>query len=200
MSDLLSYLQLGLRHILAWGAADHILFIATLAVASEPGRWRQLLVLVTAFTIGHSLTLALATFNVVTPSTRVVETLIPITILITSALNLWRWREQRRVNAPAELAPRLWPRYLMALAFGLIHGLGFSGVLRSLLGGEESLVRPLLAFNVGIEVAQLAVLAAWLLIGALCTWLVFDRRGYVLALSGLTFGGALHMVVSRLQQ
>ena len=86
----------------------------------------------------------------------------------------------------------------MALAFGLIHGLGFSSVLRGLLGTEESLLMPLLAFNLGIEVAQMIVLVILAVIGAVLTWRLFDRRGYVLAASGITFGCATQMLITRL--
>ena len=86
----------------------------------------------------------------------------------------------------------------MALAFGLIHGLGFSSVLRGLLGTEDSLLLPLLAFNIGIELAQIIVLAALALIGALLTWRLFDRRGYVLTASGITLGCATQMLISRI--
>ncbi len=199
MSSFSSFLQLGLQHILAFAAADHLLFLAALILAHDTGTWRPLLILITAFTVGHSLTLALATLNVVTPNSHLVETLIPGTIIITSLLNLWTWRQPRRANDPPRTTPaRLWPRYSLALGFGLIHGLGFSSVLRGLLGPDESLLMPLLAFNIGIELAQIAVLALLALLGALVTWGPFDRRGYVLAASGITLGCASQMLFSRL--
>ncbi|MCC7054994.1 MAG: HupE/UreJ family protein [Gemmatimonadaceae bacterium] len=200
MSSFGSFLALGLHHILTPEAADHLLFLATLALAHELGGWRQLLVLITAFTIGHSLTLALATLNLVHPDTRVVEALIPGTIVVTSVVNLWTWRRGRRANDPpaTDTAGRLWPRYTMALTFGLIHGLGFSSVLRGLLGDEESIVMPLLAFNLGIELAQVIVLVVLAVIGALLVGRLTDRRGYVLAASGVTLGCATQMLLARL--
>jgi len=199
MSSFGSFLALGLHHILTLAAADHLLFLATLILAYDARRWRSLVVLITAFTIGHSLTLALATLNLVQVDARAVEALIPATIIVTSLVNLWTWRLGRRANdPPPRNDERTWPRYVMTLAFGLIHGLGFSSVLRSLLGSEESLAMPLLAFNIGIELAQLVVLALLALLGALLTWRLFDRRGYVLAASGLTFGCAVQMLLSRL--
>jgi hypothetical protein len=198
-SSFSSFLQLGLHHILTLAAADHLLFLAALVLASDSARWRPLLVLITAFTIGHSLTLALATLDLIRVNTRVVEAMIPATIMVTSAVNLWTWRHARRANDPPPInAEQLWPRYSMAMLFGLIHGLGFSSVLRAMLGGEESLFVPLLAFNIGIEMAQLFVLAALMLLGGALTWGVFDRRGYVLAASGLTFGCAAQMLLSRM--
>ena len=199
MSSFGSFLQLGLHHILTLEAADHLLFLATLVLAHELGKWRPLLILITAFTIGHSLTLALATLNVVQVNRKAVEALIPATIIVTSLLNIWTWRQGRRANDPPPRdADRLWPRYAMALTFGLIHGLGFSQVLRGLLGTEESLLMPLLAFNIGIELAQVIVLAILAIVGAILTWRVLDRRGYVLAASGITLGCATQMLFARL--
>ncbi len=199
MSSFGSFVELGLRHILTLDAADHLLFLTTLILAHDLGKLRPLVILVTAFTVGHSLTLALATLDVVRANARAIESLIPVTILATSAVNLWTWRQGRRANDPPPRdAQRLWPRYVMALTFGLIHGLGFSAVLRGLLGEQESILVPLLAFNIGIELAQLIALALLALIGALLTWRIFDRRGYVLAASGLTFGCAAAMLFRRL--
>jgi hypothetical protein len=198
MSSFSSFLSLGLHHILTLEAGDHLLFLATLILAHDTGKWRPLVVLITAFTVGHSLTLALATLNVVQVNARAVEALIPATIIVTSAVNLWTWRQGRRANDPPPRdAERLWPRYVMALTFGLIHGLGFSSVLRGLLGTEESLLMPLLAFNIGIELAQIIVLVLLAVLGALLTSRLFDRRGYVLAASGVTFGCAVQLLVSR---
>jgi hypothetical protein len=200
MSSFSSFLALGLHHILTLDAADHLLFLATLILAHDTRHWRSLVILITAFTIGHSLTLALATLELVPVNVRAVEALIPVTIIVTSVLNLWTWRQGRRANDPPPIdAERLWPRYLMALVFGLIHGLGFSSVLRGLLGSEESLLLPLLAFNIGIELAQIVVLVLLALLGGLLTWRLFDRRGYVLAASGVTFGCAVQMLLVRLQ-
>jgi uncharacterized membrane protein YfcA len=199
MSSFGSFLSLGLQHILTLEAADHLLFLATLILAHDSRTWRQLVILITAFTVGHSLTLVLATLNVVQVDSHAVEALIPATIIVTSVVNLWTWRQGRRANdPPPKDADRLWPQYAMALIFGLIHGLGFSSVLRGLLGTEESLLLPLLAFNVGIELAQIIVLGLLAILGAILTWHVFDRRGYVLAASGATFGCAVQMLVSRL--
>ncbi len=199
MSSFGSFLQLGLHHILTLEAADHLLFLATLVLAHEFGKWRPLLILITAFTIGHSLTLALATLNVVQVNSRAVEALIPATIIVTSVVNLWTWRQGRRANDPPPRdAEVLWPRYVMALAFGLIHGLGFSSVLRGLLGTEDSLLMPLLAFNIGIELAQIVVILALAILGAILTWRLFDRRGYVLTASGITLGCATQMLLARL--
>jgi hypothetical protein len=194
-----SFLQLGLHHILTFAAVDHLLFLATLALAHELGKWKPLLVLVTAFTVGHSLTLALATLNVVELDSHAVEALIPGTIIVTSLLNLWTWRQGRRANdPPLRDADAIWPRYAMAVTFGLIHGLGFSSALRGLVSTDDSLLLPLLGFNIGIELGQIVALATLSVIGALLIWRMFDRRGYVLTASGVTLGFAVQMLVRRL--
>jgi len=142
-------------------------------------------VLVTAFTVGHSITLALATLRLVQVPSALVEALIPATIVVTAALS-WRAGTPGHETEPVTVG-----RYLMATAFGLIHGLGFSTYLRSLLGDEESLVLPLLAFNVGLEVGQLLILAIVMGLGALLVPRVLPRRLWVLLLVGATGGLAL---------
>ena len=118
-------------------------------------------VLVTAFTVGHSVTLALATLRLVSVPNELVETLIPVTILVTALLS---WPEISGDRSTTRVPPA---RYLLAAGFGLIHGLGFSNFLRGLLGQEESIALPLFAFNVGLELGQLLILALVLAIGAL---------------------------------
>src|SRR4029077_17130587 len=109
------------------------------------------------FTLGHSVTLALATLNIVHVNTRLVEVLIPVTIVLTSIAAIAMSKNDDEQHGPSGAQ---WPAYFLAATFGLIHGLGFSTFLRSLLGGEESIVRPLFAFNLGLEVGQLFIVAA----------------------------------------
>jgi hypothetical protein len=191
-SELLTYLRLGMHHIADLRGYDHILFVAALTVAYRPGEWRRLLWLVTAFTLGHSVTLALATLDVVRVSARVVEPAIAATIVLTSLLAL-----VLALRAPAGAAESVSRqgqglRYAVAAGFGLIHGLGFSGFLRSLLGEEESLLLPLLGFNVGLELGQLAIVGVVLGIGVLVErGLRFTRRAWVVsAAAAITLVGA----------
>lgn len=194
LSEFSVYLQLGFRHIADLAGYDHILFIAALAIPYAPSDWRRLAVLVTAFTVGHSVTLALATLRVVSVPSALVETLIPATILITAAFALVEQRRADRMgNAPSPNA-----RYLLALVFGLVHGLGFSTYLRSLLGEEENLVLPLLAFNVGLELGQLLILAIVLAIGAAVVAVGLPRRRWTQLLAGVTGGLACVLLVQRL--
>lgn len=150
MSEFQIYLQLGFDHISDLNAYDHIVFIIALCAAYPLNRWRSVIVLVTAFTIGHSVTLALATLRIILVPTDLVETLILLTILATCLMNVLRPLEGRIGRKTS---------YGLALFFGLIHGLGFSNYLRALLGMEESIIVPLLSFNIGLEVGQLMIVA-----------------------------------------
>jgi len=192
LGDSLLYLRLGFHHIADLAGYDHILFVAALTIPFTRRDWKRLAVLVTAFTVGHSITLALATLRLVQVPSALVEALIPATIVATAALS-WRTGSPGHEHEPVSVG-----RYLMATAFGLIHGLGFSTYLRSLLGDEESLVLPLLAFNVGIEVGQLLILAIVVGIGALLVPRVLSRRVWVLTLVGATGGLALLLLGQRL--
>jgi hypothetical protein len=193
MLDALSlYLRLGFHHIADLAGYDHLLFIAALTIPYGRGDWRRLAILVTAFTVGHSITLALATLRLVSVSPTVVELLIPVTILVTAALS-WRAGTAGHEHEPVTVG-----RYALAAGFGLVHGLGFSTYLRSLLGDEESIVGPLFAFNVGLEVGQLLILAVVLGVGALLVPGILSRRVWVLILVGATGGLALMLLGQRL--
>lgn len=186
------YLRLGLTHIADLDGYDHLLFVAVLTVAYPAGAWRHLLVLITAFTAGHSLTLALATTGVLRVPTAWIEAAIPATIACTAALTLWR---QRAGDAPNGA---LAGRYLLAAGFGLIHGMGFSNYLRSLLGGEASLLGPLVAFNVGLEVGQVMIVAVVLALGAVATQVArLPARWWVRGVSTAALAVAVPMTVQR---
>ena len=157
MGEFNIYFGLGTHHILNLDAKDHLLFIAALCLRYQLKDWRKVAVLVTAFTIGHSITLALTATGMVHINKRWIEFLIPITIVVTAINNLLQRREQ--VEHPSRL-PLI---YFFALFFGLIHGMAFGSDLRSLMTREEVIV-PLLAFNLGIEAAQLLVVALFLVI------------------------------------
>jgi len=149
------YIRLGFEHISDLAGYDHILFVIALAAVYSIREWRHMLALVTAFTIGHSITLALATLGYLVFNEAVIETLIPITIFVTAALNI----AERFARDPKRAMTRDWRlKYVLALAFGLIHGLGFSYYLRAILGGESSILLPLFSFNVGLELGQLVIL------------------------------------------
>lgn len=191
MSDLELYLRLGFSHILDWQGYDHMLFLLAMAAVYRVQDWRRLAVQVTAFTLGHSLTLALVAAGVVPHGAVWVEAAIAGSILVTALANLYRLREEGPPALP-------WVRYALALVFGLVHGMGFSSYFLGLLGDAPSVVRPLLYFNVGIECGQLLFVAgiaglSWaaqrllrvqhwhwrlgtsLLAAAVAAWMVWDR-------------------------
>jgi hypothetical protein len=189
------YLELGFRHIADWRAYDHLLFIATLTAAFGPRDWKRILWLVTGFTIGHSVTLVLATLDLVRVSARVVEPAIAITIVITALLAIG---DQLRPGA-APVRALWWRRYALAAGFGLIHGLGFSSYLRSLLGAEEQIALPLFSFNVGLEGGQLVVVAIVFATGLVLERVAgVSRRLWVLTLSGVAVVVGLAIATSRL--
>jgi hypothetical protein len=187
MSEFQLYLQLGFEHILDVQAYDHILFVVALCAIYRVEQWRRVLILVTAFTIGHSLTLALAALDVIRVNMDVVEFLIPVTIVVTALFHVFR----------TEVAAQnvRW-NYAFALFFGLIHGLGFSNYLRALMIGDEGIVQQLLAFNIGVELGQLIVVAVVLLISYLVmTVFKVKQREWVLFVSGAAFGIATMLLI-----
>jgi HupE / UreJ protein len=166
----LVYLRLGFDHITDLAGYDHILFVIALCAVYTLLHWRQVLVLVTAFTLGHSLTLALATLRLVNYSIDLIELLIPITIFITAVVNLIFPAPPIDLSNPTNqltVSQNRWSRYGLALSFGLIHGLGFSSYLRSLLGREADIIGPLFAFNLGLELGQLLIVTITLSISAI---------------------------------
>ncbi len=155
MNEFFIFLQLGYEHITDLEGYDHILFISSLCLVFRIHDWRKILILVTAFTIGHSITLALAALRIIEYSSDFIEFLIPVTIIITSVGNLFH----KSSDSIFEHEKFSFTRYFFALGFGLIHGMGFSNYLRSLLGKEQNIIPQLLAFNIGLEVGQLLIVA-----------------------------------------
>lgn len=198
-SEILTYLRLGMHHIADLRGYDHILFVAALTVAYRPGDWHRLLWLVTAFTLGHSVTLALATLNLVRVNPGLVETAIAGTIVATSLMAI-AFAARSPAGDPLPVSGQgQGLRYALAAGFGLIHGLGFSSFLRSLLGSEESIVVPLLSFNVGLEAGQLLIVAGVLLLGVLVERVLrLSRRDWVLVSSGAIAAAGTTMIAERL--
>lgn len=195
MDDFLIYLRLGFEHITDPSGYDHILFVIALCAVYTIRQWRQVLILVTAFTIGHSVTLALATLQLIHYKTAFIELLIPITILITAVVN-FSFREPASRTFSASSAYRS-GRYVLALLFGLIHGMGFSNYLRSLLGREADIVKPLLAFNIGLELGQLVIVSLVLgLAFVMIDLLQRSRLRWTLVVSGIVAGMALSLIIN----
>jgi len=163
--DFSFYLKQGIQHILDLQGYDHMLFVITLCAIYELRAWRKVLILLTAFTIGHSITLVLAGLGVLKLPQDVIETLIPVTICLTAVSNLIFYK--RFKNKHVNFA------YWLALIFGFIHGAGFSNFFRAMfMGMKEDVIIPLIGFNLGIELGQIVIV------------LVFFTVYYLLSLIG----------------
>lgn len=192
MEQFAFYWKQGIHHITDLNGLDHMIFIVTLCAVYQFKEWRHLLVLVTAFTIGHTVTLALSSLDVIRINQQLVETLIPVTILLTSIYNV-------SMKHASKKAVHL--NYLLALGFGLIHGMGFSNFFRAMMMGisNGSVAFPLFAFNVGIEVGQLCIVAGFMVLLFLLTKIFsISHNSWNLYVSGAGGGVALTMIVHNL--
>jgi hypothetical protein len=193
MSEFQLYFILGKDHILDYANGyDHILFVLALCAVYILRDWKNILVLVTAFTVGHSITLALSTLNVISVNAPYIEFLIPLTIFITAVANLFRKEDnlsQRKVQA----------NYIFALFFGLIHGMGFSNYLKALLGKDQNIIAQLFAFNLGLEFGQIIIVGIFLAVSFIAIDLVgAARRDWKMVLSSAIAGIALIMMKDRM--
>ncbi len=189
MSEFSLYFQLGMEHILDKSAYDHMAFVIALAALYQASDWKKVLILVTAFTIGHSVTLALATLKLISVNMDIVEFLIPLSIFFTALSNLF-------VSENSMNDRKIHLNYLLALFFGLIHGLGFSNYLQAILGKEESITAPLFAFNVGLEAGQIIIVGIFLLISFIfVSVLGVQRRDWKIIISSMVAGVAFTLTM-----
>ena len=190
MHEFWMYTQIGFNHIANLSGMDHILFVAALCIRYQLSDWKKWLILITAFTIGHSITLVLSVFNYLDFSTSWIEFLIPVTILITSISNMFVKKFSFNTKFPVI--------YFFALFFGLVHGLGFSFYLKSLLGMQQNIAPALLAFNLGLEIGQILIVMAILVISFIfVTLLKAPRRDIILIVSGGILALSLQMAIER---
>lgn len=195
MNDFWIWLSTGFQHILDWNGYDHILYIIALCVLFSVKEWKKLLILVTAFTIGHSLTLAMSVLDVLTIKQAYIEVLIPLTIMLTCLVNILSRKklEDIRNNSNYKI------NYSLALVFGFIHGMGFSYLLKSMLGKEESVFFPLLSFNLGLEIGQLIIIIFMLLFSVfLARFTRIKKTDVVFFISSAVFGVSFLLFVQRL--
>ncbi|MFT5917074.1 MAG: hypothetical protein ACJAWV_003862 [Flammeovirgaceae bacterium] len=151
------YAQLGFEHISDLAGYDHILFVVVLCAVYRISQWRKILILVTAFTIGHSITLVLSSLKIISLQQEITEFFIPVTIFLTAIYNIWKG-ETKSGNSNTVTF-----HYLLALFVGFIHGMGFSNFFSSLFGSVEDILLPLFAFNVGLEIGQLLIVGVIML-------------------------------------
>ena len=190
MTDFLFYLQLGWEHIISNDALDHQLFILALVAIFSFKDLKKVLILVTAFTIGHSVTLALSAFDIIRFPSNWIEFLIPCTIVFTALDNLIF---SKNVEKLIKL------NYFLALFFGLIHGMGFANSVRMMLAQEQSITIPLFGFNVGLEIGQIAVLIIVLSIFyLLSTFLKLQKKHWILLVSAPILVVSLKMAIERI--
>jgi len=189
MSDFSFYFVMGWQHIISADALDHQLFILALACVYSIRDIKRVLILVTAFTIGHSLTLALSVYDVIRFSSKWVEFLIPCTIFITALNNIF---QINRRDASARI------NYYLALCFGLIHGMGFANAIRIMLAKDQTVGWGLFGFNIGLEAGQIFVVAIILIVGILFLNIFkVKRRDWIFFLSAGVFALSLKMALER---
>ena len=185
MNPIDMYIKLGFQHISDLAGYDHILFLLALCAVYSIDQWRRLFILVTAFTVGHSITLALSSFGWVVIPSHIIEFLIPVTILITAIRNV-------AVPASDQLTDdqgNMTAHYLVALCFGFIHGMGFSNYFRALMMDSSSITIPLLGFNLGIEIGQLLVVSIIVIVASLVVkFAQVKHRDWNLFISGAAAG------------
>ena len=190
MNDFTFYFSIGWEHIINLEALDHIFFIAALAAIYMLKDWRQVLILVTAFTVGHTITLILSTKRIVEVNETWVEFLIPCTIVLTALSNLFQ-------KSFTSKAIRI--NYFLALFFGLIHGLAFANVLRMILAPEQNFALSMFSFSIGLESGQILIVFIILLLSQFFIGVLkIQRLHWVIFLSAVVFGLAMEMALQRL--
>lgn len=190
MNDFWFYIKLGFEHVLDLGAYDHILFLAALAVPFTFKSWKKVLVLATIFTIAHCTSLALSAFGLVNLNVSWIEFLIPVTIALTAAFNLYR------IYSKAE--SKGWGLLGLATAFfGLVHGFGFSNYFNMLMAEEENKLSPLLGFATGIEFSQIVIVLLVLVLAYVLTDLIkLKQRTFILIASLLILIITIPMLIN----
>ncbi|KAF2335731.1 HupE/UreJ family protein [Flavobacterium daemonense] len=190
MSEFWIYFQIGLKHVLDINAYDHVLFLIALTVPYSFKDWKRILLLVSVFTIGHTVALILSVFGIIAVKVNLVEFLIPITILVTALYHLFTAGKATK-NEGVNLI------FIVTLFFGLIHGLGFSNYFKTILGGSAtSKLLPLGEFALGIEAAQLVVVFVVLILSYIVqTVFRFSKRDWALVMSAFIVGVVIPMII-----
>ncbi len=190
MSEFWIYFQIGLKHVLDTHAYDHVLFLIALAIPFIFKDWKRIVLLVTLFTIGHTMALLLSVFGIIAIKVNVVELLIPITILITAVFNLFTAGKSSKKESINLI-------FFITLFFGIIHGLGFSNYFKSILGGDaNSKILPLSEFALGIEAAQIVVVFVVLILSYIVqTVFRFSKRDWTLVMSAFIIGVVIPLII-----
>lgn len=190
MDDFILFVKMGLNHVLDFSAYDHILFLIVLAVIFSLDQIKKVIWLITLFTLGHTITLALSAYGVLKIDVTIVEFLIPVTIFITGVFNL--------INLGKTASNKQNLNLVFALFFGLIHGLGFSNYFRMMIGREEDKLMPLIEFALGIELAQVIIVVGILIIGSILqSFFKVTKRDWVMVTSSIVIGFVIPMMIER---
>ncbi len=190
MPDFWIFFKIGLHHVLDIHGYDHLLFLIVLTVPYVAKDWKRILILVSFFTLGHSLSLLLSVFNVITIKTSLVELLIPITILVTALYNLIMAGKTSKTSNLSFISG-------VTIFFGIIHGLGFSTYFNSILPGKPvDKLGPLFEFALGIESAQIVVVLGVLILAFIAQTLFrFNKRDFTLIMSSFVIGVILPLLI-----
>jgi hypothetical protein len=181
--------EYGINHVLDINGYDHVLFLMVLAVPYVFKDWKRVLLLVSMFTLGHTLSLVLAAYQVVSVSGKLVEFLIPITILVAAIYNVFTAGKKDRGTKVGLL-------FFTTLFFGLIHGLGFAREFKMLSSLSDSKAELLIEFALGIEIAQVIIVFVVLFLGFLFQTLFrFSRRDWIMVLSSIVIGQVIPMII-----
>jgi len=193
MNTFSTFFTSGWHHIVDISAYDHLLFVMTLCAAFKLKQWKQILVIITAFTIGHSITLIISALDYIPDNPKIIELLIPFTIMITAISNIRNY-ENEGVFSNKNI------KYVIALVFGLIHGLAFASNFKVMMF-SDNIIKPLFAFNLGIEAGQLVIVAIFMAMLFVYTkFLKGDHSKWNVFVSGAGFGIAATIFLEVLLQ
>ena len=182
--------EYGINHVLDINAYDHILFLIVLTIPYAFKDWKRVFLLVSMFTLGHTLSLVLAAYSVVRVNAQIVEFLIPITILVVALFNVF-------TSGKGAQKEKVGVLFLSTLFFGLIHGLGFAREFQMLLGDSDSKLVLLLEFALGIELAQVIIVFLVLFLGYIVqTIFRFSKRDWIMVVSAIVVGLVIPMVLN----
>lgn len=190
LDDFWFNLQYGLNHVLDINAYDHVLFLIVLTIPFMFKDWKRVLLLVSIFTVGHTLSLILAAYGIVSVSPNLIEFLIPLTILVVALFHVF-------TSGKGAQKEKIGILFLSTLFFGLIHGLGFAREFQILIGRSERKLVPLLEFAIGIEIAQIIIVFIVLFLGFLCqTIFRFSKRDWIMVVSAIVIGLVIPMLIN----
>ncbi len=189
LNDFWFNIKYGINHVLDLNGYDHILFLILLTVPYLFKDWKRVFFLVSIFTLGHTLSLVLAAYNVVSINGNLVEFLIPVTILVVASYNLFTSKKVK--------SQKIGVLFISTLFFGLIHGLGFAREFKMLAGGVENKLMLLLEFALGIEIAQVIIVFVVLFTSFICqTIFRFSKRDWVMVISAFVGGLVIPMILN----